>query len=84
MKKIALILLMISKRAFIFQKLKTIRFIPLSAVKVNRTKVKVMDAFADEASALFSECEDAFYDCEDNLLELNCQYIIKNKNSFSE
>lgn len=51
---------------------------------MNRTKVKVMEAFADEASALFSECDDAFYDCEDNLLELNYQYIIKNKNSFSE
>ncbi|MBQ8003443.1 MAG: DUF4375 domain-containing protein, partial [Clostridia bacterium] len=43
---------------------------------------EVMETFGEDISELFNECDNDFYNYEDDLLELNYQYIIKNKKSF--
>lgn len=44
----------------------------------------VMESFNDEVSTLWSECDRSFLEYEDNLHELNYNYVMKNKNSFSD
>lgn len=42
----------------------------------------IMESFSDEVSALWSECDESFLEYNDNLSELNYQYVMKNKGSF--
>ena len=38
---------------------------------------------SDEIDEILEECDDAFYDYEDNLNELNYQFVMKNKAAFT-
>ncbi len=38
----------------------------------------------EKIEALLNECDDEFFEYEDDLLELNYQFILKNKDSFSK
>jgi len=55
------------------------------AVPENRSaRTKMLDeAVTDEVDEALSRCDDAFCEYPDNLLELNYQYIVRNRNQFT-
>ena len=43
----------------------------------------MLDELEDEISEILEECDSEFYNYEDNLSELNYNYVMKNKTSFT-
>ncbi len=44
---------------------------------------EVLDELSDKLDRIFEECDDAFYNYEDDLNELNYQFVMKNKEQFT-